>query len=357
MTWADGYESEPEHEAGTAQHVRPLNILPALPSDARMHPHFPGELEPSATAAERKEFIARCRHQLRVLSGTIRLKETSGEMAHEERSWYAATITAIHLCRPPQEQIQRQEEALERAEQRLTGLAEKIQTAKDRLLALEEQQEVAIEWVHRHQSALDELKASAPEMDDGRPETTDGELPGPAEPLPVGLQQPAPPPPVADQVQVQQLPDMAIMQRQLNAISSSLSTYQQLSVQVAEVSSRHDALLSALRSGPEQLQAALAAPVAQSMPASSAAMAPVLAAPVPQVIPPRVLHGQVPHGREIAPKTERLQSRSPARRTQLGSSLPDAESQRRAAASPAGYGDPAGLEFDGDLDQVGREGG
>eukprot|EP00959_Pyramimonas_sp_CCMP1952_P334710 7009179-Pyramimonas_sp.AAC.1 len=103
-------------------------------------------------------------------------------MAHEERSWYAAVLTAIHLCRPYKQQRARQEEALKRAVQRQEQVNKKIDEAKERLIKLEAQFSFAAEWVQRRQVALDEILADAPsgaDMDEEEdiPQDADGEPP------------------------------------------------------------------------------------------------------------------------------------------------------------------------------------
>eukprot|EP00959_Pyramimonas_sp_CCMP1952_P004561 95375-Pyramimonas_sp.AAC.1 len=86
-------------------------------------------------------------------------------MDHEERSWYSVVLTAIHLCRPHEDQLSRQESVLQRSEVGLQDIASNIEQAKQYLSELQDKRDLAAERVQRHHEAMIEVRSTVSDMD------------------------------------------------------------------------------------------------------------------------------------------------------------------------------------------------
>ena len=267
-------EDEDENPAG-GQAAAPLNILPALPAHAVYHYRFPPLPGEAATENDRKQYIARRRSEMKVLAATIRMKDSAGDLSEDEREWYAVLLTAIHLCRPWEQQKERQRAALQRSQSKLDSQVKALRDKEEELDQLRSQLELSEQWVSRHQQALTEIEAMEPTaqepqvepqaMDAEEPEHWDSDAPF-EEGAPSAAERPprargtrAPQEQAPPQIAPAQLGDLATIQASLVSLSTNLRLYQErvdsnvenLGRQFNTLNAKHEALLAAACSPPQ----------------------------------------------------------------------------------------------------------
>jgi hypothetical protein len=96
-----------------------------------------------ATNGDRKQYVSRRRAEMKVLAATIRMKGQAGDISEDEREWHAALLTAIHICRPWEQHIERQRAALQRSQAKLDSQELAIRAEEAELDDLRVQRDVS----------------------------------------------------------------------------------------------------------------------------------------------------------------------------------------------------------------------
>ena len=149
-------DSEDEPEERSAKDI--LHIRPALPSQARQHPRWRAPPGPTAKESEIYSYQEQVGARLGALNTIILDRLDANEPTDEAELEFAITLTMLFSARGLKAQLEKQEEAVERATKRLTKARESLDLLETQVRSAQRDVEVANKDLDHMETTSKELR-------------------------------------------------------------------------------------------------------------------------------------------------------------------------------------------------------